>query len=470
VIVEFLTFGNELLDGRRIDTNTAWIGRFLAGYGLEARYRQTTQDRLEDIKASFQLALSRSDLIISTGGLGPTLDDITFEGLAVAVNVPLEYRADIFAGIEKKYAARGIPCPPSNKRQAMLPKGSVAIEAVGTAPGVYMEIDGKMIFCFPGVPHEMEAMVKTFLADKLKTRTFKPVTQIGYSISGIAEAVVEEKILEKGLDKNSDAEVSIAYTASPYTVDVTFSVLPNDPKNKDQVLKNIDLEFRQLFQSNLIKWNDKPIEQHIVQWFLDQKWTLSLAESITGGLITSSLVNVPGCSNMMDRGLVTYSYPSKMDLLGVEGSTLEQHGAVSAQCVLEMARGLLKKSKTQIGLSICGIAGPGGSTAEKPLGLTYICWVGPALDKERLEFDDLRTYVKSTDFLKKVGPNVQNTVMVKKTGSYMIDELLIHDELGFAKVQGFVFAGDRKRNRMLAANQALMGLHTFCEYYKSNNK
>ena len=465
MIVEFLTFGNELLDGRRIDTNTAWIGRFLAGYGLEARFRQTTQDRKEDIKAAFRLAISRSDLIISTGGLGPTLDDITFESLAEAVNVPLEYHADIFARIEKKYQARGIPCPPSNKRQAMLPKGSKAIDEVGTAPGVYMEIDGKMIFCFPGVPFEMERMVKTFLVEKLKNKIFKPVTQLGYTISGIAEAIVEEKILENGLDRHAHADISIAYTASPFTVDVTFSLSPHSNHSKDLILTDMDRKFRELFQANLIQWNGQPIEEHLVQWFLNRKWTLSLAESITGGLITSALVNVPGCSNVLDRGLVTYSYPAKMELLGVQGSTLEQSGAVSVECVLEMARGLKERAKSDIALSICGIAGPGGTTDLKPLGLTYICYVGPALDKQKLESGDFGTYVKSTDFLKKVGRPPQNPVMVKKTGSFMIEELLVHDEHGFAKVQGFVFTGDRKRNRMLAANQALMGLHDFLKNY-----
>lgn len=466
MIVEFLTFGNELLDGRRIDTNTAWIGRFLAGYGLEARYRQTTQDRKEDIVAAFQLALSRSDLIISTGGLGPTLDDITFESLAEALNLPLEYHPDIFSRIEKKYAHRGIPCPASNKRQAMLPQGSTAIDEVGTAPGVFIEVNGKMIFCFPGVPFEMETMVKTFLVQKLHTKQFKSVTQLGYSISGIAEAIVEEKILEKGLDKNPDADVSLAYTASPFSVDVTFSLTPHDDKNKSKIMEDIDAQFKNLFQDHMIRWNEKAIEEHIVHWFLEKKWTLGVAESITGGLITANLVNVPGCSEILDRGLVTYSYPSKKELLGVESSTLEQYGAVSVECVLEMARGLLKRSEAQVALSICGIAGPGGATDQKPLGLVYICWVGPILEKDKVKSDDSIKYVKSTDFLKKVGRKDQIPVMLKKSGSHMVDELLIHDEHGFAKVQGFVFSGDRKRNRMLAANQALMGLHAFLKNYE----
>ena len=180
------------------------------------------------------------------------------------------------------------------------------------------------------------------------------------------------------------------------------------------------------------------------------------------------MVNVPGCSNILDRGLVTYSYPSKIDLLDVSQSTLEAQGAVSVDCVLEMARGMKKKYNVDVAVSICGIAGPGGATETKPLGLTYICWLGPKLEMKKDESVGpvkTRVYVKSTDLLKNVGPEAQNAVMFRNRSSNMIEEHVFHDEQGTAVVQGFVFSGDRKRNRTLAANQALMGLHSFISSY-----
>lgn len=465
MIVELLTFGNELLDGRRIDTNTAWIGKFLTGLGLDVRFRQTTQDRKGDIVDAFRIALDRADIIISTGGLGPTQDDITFEAVSEAVMQPLEFHFDIWLEIQKKYKKRGIPCPESNKRQAYLPKGATPIEAVGTAPGCFIDKDGKWIFCFPGVPHEMQHMVENFFVQKLQSKLlFKTMFQQGYSISGIAEALVEEKIQQAGLVLHKKAKLHVAYTASQSMVDVTFTITPNDPKDIEDIQTDIDLRFQDLFNGHLIRWNDQTIEEHIVHWFENKKWKLGIAESITGGLITANLVNVPGCSNVLDRGLVTYSYPSKMDLLDVSQSTLETQGAVSVDCVLEMARGLKKKCKVDVAVSICGIAGPGGATETKPLGLTYICWLGPKLEMEKgKSVGSVKTgvYVKSTDFLKNVGPEAQNAVMFRNRSSNMTEEHVFHDEQGTAVVQGFVFSGDRKRNRMLAANQALMGLHAF---------
>lgn len=311
----------------------------------------------------------------------------------------------------------------------------------------------------------MQHMVENFFVQKLQSKLlFKTMFQQGYSISGIAEALVEEKIQQAGLVLHKKAKLHVAYTASQSMVDVTFTITPNDPKDIEDIQTDIDLRFQDLFNGHLIRWNDQTIEEHIVHWFENKKWKLGIAESITGGLITANLVNVPGCSNVLDRGLVTYSYPSKMDLLDVSQSTLETQGAVSVDCVLEMARGLKKKCKVDVAVSICGIAGPGGATETKPLGLTYICWLGPKLEMEKgKSVGSVKTgvYVKSTDFLKNVGPEAQNAVMFRNRSSNMTEEHVFHDEQGTAVVQGFVFSGDRKRNRMLAANQALMGLHAF---------
>lgn len=467
MIVEILTFGNELLDGRRIDTNTTWIGNFLTSLGLNVRFHQTTQDRKSDIVDAFKIALDRSDVIISTGGLGPTQDDITFESLSEAIGKPLQFHPDIWFQIQAKFEKRGLPCPESNKRQAYLPKGAQPIEPAGTAPGCFMKVGEKFIFCLPGVPHEMQMMMQTFvlskLQDKIKAHSF---FQQGYSISGIAEALVEEKLLGSKMEIHPDAQIEIAYTASLYCVDVTFTVTPHDSKKTAQIKKDIDQAVQKIFQGSLIRWNDQKIEEHLIRLFEKKKWKLGLAESITGGLITSSLVNVPGCSNVLDQGLVTYSYPAKISVLGVLESTLATYGAVSVQCVLEMARGLKKKSGVDVALSICGIAGPGGATDEKPLGLTYICWIGPKIEttkSESVEKGKKKNYVKTTDF---VGLNPQNLGMNIDMSPNLKEQHVFQREQDTAFVQGFVFSGDRKRNRMLATNQALMGLYSFLKNYE----
>lgn len=458
--IELLTFGHELLDGRRVDTNTAWIGRYLSGLGLQIRFRQTTLDQKEDIVAAFRLALSRSDIIITTGGLGPTQDDITFESLADALNLPLEFYPDIEKRIQEKYAARGIPCPISNRRQAMLPQNGVPItNPHGTAPGLFMDVQGKMIFSFPGVPIEMEWMVENFFTPKIQSAfSFSKQIQQGYSLSGMAEARVEERIQELKLDQNDRARLHVAYTASQSLVDVTFSIVPHNAEEKDAILSRIDEKFFSAFSDHLIGWNKKTIQDHIVDLFQKKGWKLAIAESLTGGMITSNIVDVPGCSTILHQGLITYSYESKIQLLDVNPETLKKYGAVSVECVLEMARGIRNKTGVDFAMATTGIAGPSGATAQKPLGLTYIAWVGPKLEIDRNVTKEIN-YVKSTHSGKIVGPKVQNTDMSKTIN--LIEEHVFEDENGFAIVQGFRFTGDRKRNRTSATYRALMGLHSF---------
>jgi nicotinamide-nucleotide amidase len=464
--VELLTLGHELLDGRRVDTNTAWIGKFLTGLGLQIRFKQTTLDRKEDIVAAFQLAVSRSDLILCTGGLGPTQDDITFECLAEAIAVPLEYHPDIFEGIKTKYFNRGIPCPESNRRQASIPKGCTPINNErGTAPGCFIEIKNKMIFCFPGVPNEMQLMMENFFVQELqKKKIFEPGFQLGYSISGVAEARVEEKIQALGLDKRNDCTLHVAYTASSPMVDVTFSIIPNVKGDQDRIFSEINRIFVGAFSDFLTRWDGKSVEEHIVDALQKQKQTLGIAESITGGMVTSSIVDVPGCSNVLMEGRVTYSNESKIKLLDVSLETLKNQGAVSAESALEMAKGMRKNAGVDFALATTGIAGPSGATEKKQVGLVYFCWVGPSLEKDPHVAEKIK-YVESTHF---VGPTTKKEGMNKEQG--FLEQKIFSDETCFAIVQAFQFRGDRKRNRMLATHRALIGLHTLIMDWQNHSR
>lgn len=461
--IELLTLGHELLDGRRVDTNAAWIGRFLSGLGLLVRFRQTTLDRKEDIVSAFQTAIQRSDLIISTGGLGPTQDDITFESLAQALGRELVFHEEIEKKIMERYAARKLPYPKSNRRQALLPQGGFPIpNSLGSAPGCFVELDeNKMIFCFPGVPAEMENLCKTFFLDKIRSKlSYAEMFQQSYSLSGMGESRVEQTIQEHGLDRVENADMHLAYTASLSEVEITYSLIPHDLKNKEKLIHDTDEKFKSVFGNYLIRWDGKTLEQHIVETFQKNKWKLSLAESMTGGMVTSKLVDVPGCSLILHEGIVTYSYESKMDRLGVKSDTLAKHGAVSVECIREMARGIRKKTGSTFALSTSGVAGPDGGTDEKPVGLTYFCWVGPKIEMKNDENEVEKTYVKSTHFDRRPDPKKDMNKDIQ-----IVEEQTFETPDGIEKVMGVVFAGDRKRNRLLASNRALMGLYAFIQTY-----
>lgn len=464
ITVELLTLGHELLDGRRVDTNAAWIGRFLSGLGLQVRFRQTTLDQKEDIVSAFQTAIRRSDLIISTGGLGPTQDDITFESLAEVLGQELHFHPDIEKKIIERYAARNLPYPPSNRRQAMLPKNAIPIpNPLGSAPGCFVELGSKMIFCFPGVPVEMENLFKTFFLETLRSKlSFPEMFQTGYSLSGMGESRVEQTIQEHGLDRVEGADMHLAYTASLSEVEITYSLIPHDPKQKDELMKQTDEKFKSVFGNYLIRWDGKTLEQHIVETFQKNKWKLSLAESMTGGMVTSKLVDVPGCSLMLHEGLVTYSYESKIARLGVKSDTLAKYGAVSVECIREMARGIREKTGSTFSLATSGVAGPDGGSDQKPVGLTYFCWVGPKIEMENGSKGTKKTYVKSTHFDGRASAKKDMNRDLK-----IVEEKTFETQDGIEKVMACIFAGDRKRNRLLAASRALMGLYAFIQTYEN---
>ncbi|MEZ4704364.1 MAG: CinA family nicotinamide mononucleotide deamidase-related protein [Bdellovibrionota bacterium] len=410
MILEILTLGNELLDGRRVDTNTAWIGRQCSLLGLCPRYSQSVSDDVDDICAAMTLALKRSDIVLCTGGLGPTMDDLTFEALAKTLDQDLVFHPDIFSQIEKKYAARGIPCPASNKRQAYLPAGAMILSnPLGTAPGAWVTEKGKQLFCMPGVPSEMKHMFETHVVPKMVSwlGDQPQSVQRTYRFSGLAEALVEESIVQVDLSTLPLNRVEIAYTASFPEVHVTYTLWPQISSSVDSIFGALDERISQKLSDYWIGLNDLDLVEKVVSRLREKKWTISMAESITGGSLASRFVDVAGVSEVFDQSWVTYSNRSKIDQLGVVEQTLQDHGAVSEACALEMAMGAKARAKATIGVGITGIAGPGGETPDKPKGLTYIAWVGP-----------------------------EDQTMVKE----------------------FRFTLDRNRNRMLATNHAVIGI------------
>jgi nicotinamide-nucleotide amidase len=377
--IEVLTIGNELLDGRRVDSNMVWLGQALSNIGLEVSHRQTMLDDRDAIADAFALAMRRADVVLSTGGLGPTQDDVTFEALAQALSCPLTFHESIMAEIQAKYAKRGLPCPESNRRQALLPSlGQAIANGLGTAPGCFVSHEDAQIFCFPGVPVEMQAMMENFVLPKLQAQlgTSKEVHTWSYAFFGQAEALVEETMQKHILSQDWAKDVEVSYTASFPLVTVVFRVRDLDVQTRQALQAKVDDQVITQASPYLWKMNQKSIEHRVLDALQSKNQTLQVAESLTGGMVATKLVDVPGASKVFTQGLVTYHNQSKQRLLDVSEETLATHGAVSRQCALEMARGLHIKHGADWGVSTTGIAGPTGATPNKPIGLTYIAWVG----------------------------------------------------------------------------------------------
>ncbi len=409
MIVEILTLGNELLDGRRVDTNTAWLGRQLTGYGFPPRYRQSTSDHVDDIAAAFRLAISRSDLVISTGGLGPTADDLTFEGLAQATDRTLQFHPSIWAQIEERFHRRGLSCPISNRRQAMLPEGAEEVpNDLGSAPGCRIQIGSCVVFALPGVNSEMKHLFERGVVPEIEKRLGKTsvVGERAFTFVGLPESHLEELLDQAGLTERFGSRLSIALTASFPTIGVTLHATAEREKETDKMLQEAETALLEKLGDYWVGTDEQTVEREIISTLKERSLKLAVAESLTGGMLASRFVDVPGSSSVVDRGVVAYSNESKTELLGVSPQTLEKFGAVSEECAIEMAAGLLDRSNTQVAVSTTGIAGPDGGSEEKPVGLTYVAWLG-------------------TDF---------------------------------REVQRYQFRWDRNRNRMLTVFEALKGL------------
>lgn len=421
MIIEILTLGDELLDGRRIDTNTAWLGRQLSAIGIPPRFRQTTTDRHDDVEAAFRLALVRSDVVISTGGLGPTADDLTISALGKAVGLELEFHPEIWERIQAKFNARKMRVTESNRKQAFLPKGGVEIpNEKGTAPGCLLEVDRKLIIALPGPPEELHPQFQQTVRPELDKRlgvTARRVERI-YRFVGLGESYVEEAIDRCALNQIPGGETRIAYTASFPTIDVTLSILPDQEQAQEKMLEAADQAIRRELGEYLLTIGSMTAESTVIQAFQEERLRLALAESMTGGLLAGKLIDVPGSSDVVTEGVVTYSNESKVRLLGVSEKTLESQGAVSEACALEMAIGGRDRASADVAVATTGIAGPEGATDQKPVGLTYIAWVAP----------------------------------------------------GFQEVKRYQFRWDRNRNRMMAVFEALRGLIRISERIRGTRR
>jgi nicotinamide-nucleotide amidase len=366
MFVELIATGTEIVRGRSPDTNTPHIARRLAEAGLDVRFFTTCGDDPRDLAAAFRQAIRRADLTIVTGGLGPTQDDITRPAAAEATRRPLIFVRAEWRRLQERAAALGRRLASNNRSQAWFPRGAEILpNSVGWAAGFLVELrGGRRLVALPGPPREMAPMLDTLLA-RLGPPPADRVDK-AFKIFGVPESDVEARILA---DLRKLRGVDYGITAKGWTISLNLRIRGRgDPESAVERIRSL---LRRRFGDAFYGEDDCTLAGATAALLLSRRATLAVAESCTGGLVADRLTDVPGISDSLLESLVVYSNESKRSRLGVRTATLARHGAVSRQTAAEMARGARKSAGADLGLSTTGIAGPGGGTADKPVGLVY---------------------------------------------------------------------------------------------------
>jgi len=366
-----ITIGDELLSGATIDTNAAFISRELIGIGIDVKKRCSVGDTAEDMEREIRAGLADFDVVLTTGGLGPTEDDITKGVIARVFDTELVEDPEVLECLEKRYAELELELTQLSRGMAMQPKGAVLLEnPLGTAPGILFDRDGKIFCSMAGVPSEMKKLIVERLIPYLKERgTERAIIFKSISTFGIAESKLAEKIAQSGFRPEG---IKLAYL--PSYAGVVLRLRAEAPTEAD-AQEMIDRNAERLYSivgEHVFSDDAKSLLDVVTGMLLERKLTVATAESCTGGLIAKMLTDIPGSSGYFMHGAVTYSNESKVNRLGVRQSTIEQHGAVSEEVAREMAEGMRLLSGCDYAISVTGIAGPDGGTDEKPVGLVYI--------------------------------------------------------------------------------------------------
>jgi len=375
VRAEIVAVGSEMLTPTHLDTNSLFITERLNELGIDLQGKAVAGDDRDVLKAIVADALRRSDLLILTGGLGPTDDDLTRDVVADLIGEPLEYHADIFERIEQRFTSRGLRTPAINRRQAMVPRGAAVLpNKNGTAPGLWIEHDRKLILLLPGPPRELKPMLEAVIQERLlglvgASRLFRRVLRI----TGQSESSVEEKmqpLYAKWLA--SPTKIATTILASLGQIELHLTAVAASVDEGQRALDDAVTEVRAALGHDLFSTKGESMQEIVGALCRARGFRISAAESCTGGLVMARLTEVPGSSDYVDRGVVVYSNQSKTDLLGVPSDLIEQHGAVSEPVAEAMARGMVKRAGTDLAVGITGVAGPGGGTPEKPVGMVAV--------------------------------------------------------------------------------------------------
>jgi nicotinamide-nucleotide amidase len=383
VKIELICTGSELLAGK-LNTNAAYIGSRLFNIGLELFCITDIGDKKQDLTNHFNIAFARSNIIIVTGGLGPTFDDMTVETAAECLGLPIYSDEKVLKSIQEYFAKKSISkIPKINKRQANIISGAKVLEnRLGTAPGQMLHFEfksdekkyRKTLFLLPGPPREMKPVFEENVEPFLKSyssgiRKNATLRVFGLSESAIAEAI--KPVIEEAKFGDCQA-LEFGILANESIVDIKFAVSGVDEFAVDSSIKNLNLRFNDVLKDNIFGYNDDTPASVVGKLLIQKRKTISFAESCTGGKIVSAITDIAGSSLYFKSSVVTYSNESKLKILGVKEETLKKFGAVSEETAKEMARGILNLSGSDYAFSVTGIAGPGGCSKDKPVGLVYV--------------------------------------------------------------------------------------------------
>ncbi|MBS1261883.1 MAG: putative competence-damage inducible protein [Calditrichaeota bacterium] len=371
--VEILIVGDEILLGQTLDTNSNFLAKQLAALGQPAHAVTVLPDERDPLLGAFRRAYHGSDVVLICGGLGPTHDDKTKDTLAGFFNLPIVFRNDILEQVREVYRKRQLAFIETSREQAEFPEGATPMpNRLGTAPGIWIEREGRIYAAMPGVPAEMKAMMRDFVLPRLKKKAADRETTRFRSIHtfGIKEAGLYEK-----LDNRDEIErdAALAFLPSYRGVRLRLTVKAKNAEEALYRLDRADALVREKIGAYVIGAGEQfSIEQAVGHTLKGRGWKLAVAESCTGGLLAKRITDVSGSSAWFERGFITYSNEAKQEQLAVAGELLANHGAVSAEVARAMAEGALEHSRANAALSITGVAGPTGGTEEKPVGLVYI--------------------------------------------------------------------------------------------------
>lgn len=371
MIVNLLLTGDELMSGDIVDSNSAMIARYLADDGWSIRKKLTVGDDLDELVAALRWLAADCDVLLVNGGLGPTVDDLTAEALALACGVPLAEHPAALQHLQAWCARIGVPLNAANRKQALLPKDcAIVANAIGSAVGFAMTPGNCRIICTPGVPRELDIMLREEILPALRADFAAGASHVRrLALFGIGESTLQQRISDSIPDWPSDVE--LGFRAGFPQLDLKLTTHTAAARAQvEQLLPRL----QPLIADFFIGEGDASLPACTVQLLAARSQKITVAESCTGGQMAALLTQIPGASQVFDAGFVTYSNRIKHDVLAVENETLETVGAVSEAVVLQMARGALRRSGADYAVAVSGIAGPDGGTPDKPVGTVWIAW------------------------------------------------------------------------------------------------
>ncbi len=369
---EIVSIGTELLLGKTVNTNAACLSRKLCALGIDLFYQTTVGDNRGRLFTVLKRAMRRSDIVVLTGGLGPTVDDLTLETIAQVTQKRLILNAVVLKDIKSHFQGRRLPMPKANIRQALIPEGAKALKnEIGTAPGLIIPYQKKALIALPGVPAEMKPMVERDVAPYL-VKNFagkRVIVSRAIKTTGLAESQVNQKV--QALLKLKPP-LTVGIYAHTETVDLNITAKARTAHQAQNLIKPVERKIRARLKDYIYGQDLQTLEEVVAQGLTKAKLTVAVAESCTGGLISKRLTDISGSSKYFSLGIAAYSNQAKQSLLGIPCQTLKKFGAVSKEAARLMAKNIRQLARSGLGLGVTGIAGPKGAAKDKPVGLVYI--------------------------------------------------------------------------------------------------